>query len=251
MKPNPILPTTMLLLALFAVAPLFGQVNALKKSRIFITGAVYDSETKEPLSNARFSVHKSENYATYSNGRFSLFGNPGDTISYRYIGYKEMKVVIPDTLRQLEYLMGVFMPKDTILIPEIIIFPRIDVYPSIINKVEITEQMMNQAQKNVNKAAEEGLTRSVRQYDASLNTGKTLRGYEISAQHKGLLVTPENSVGISTAGYRTHYLQFGSPIVRSKKLANEPARQNEIELILTNHPFAGIDTSKNRKETNK
>ena len=64
------------------------------------------------------------------------------------------------------------------------------------------------------------------------------------AQNKGLLVTPENSVGISTSNYRTHYLQFGTPLIKAKKLSNEMVRQNEIELILANHEIMKIDTTK-------
>ena len=173
MKPNKIL-LSILLLALSVVTHGFGQVSSQKKTKIFITGGVYDSETKEPLSNARFTIHKSENYSTQSNGKFSLFGHPGDTISYRYLGYKEMHVIIPDTLKEMEYLMGIFMPKDTFLIPEIVIFPRIEVYPSIVKTVKMDEQMINQAQRNVNKAAIQGLKQPVKHYDAEMNAKKNV-----------------------------------------------------------------------------
>jgi hypothetical protein len=235
---------SLVLLSSMVIIPASAQDNAQKKLKIFITGAVYDNETKEPLSNAHFTIHQSENYATFSNGKFSLFGNPGDTISYRYIGYKEMKVVIPDTLKSMEYLMGVFMPKDTIHIPEVVIFPRIDDYPSIITKVGDNPQMINQAQKNVDKATFQGLTQPVKHYDAEMNAKKTLRGYELKAQNNGLLVTPENSIGFSTLNYRTNYLQFGTPIVRKKKITNEMVNQSEIDLILANHEIMRIDTTK-------
>ena len=88
-----------------------GQENTSKKIKIFITGAVYDSETKEPLSDTHFTIHKSENYSTHSNGKFSFFGNPGDTISYRYIGYKEMKVIIPDYIERDGVPDGCFYAK--------------------------------------------------------------------------------------------------------------------------------------------
>ncbi len=223
------------------------QVNAqnnLAKNKIFITGAVYDSETKEPLSNAQFNIHKSEIFSTFSKGKFSLYGNPGDTISYHYLGYKEMKVVIPDTLKRLEYLLGVFMPKDTFLIPEIVIFPRIESYPSIITDIKDNAEMINQAQINVNKATIQGLTTNVGAYNADMNTKMTLRNYEMKAQNNGLLVTPENSVGISNTSYHTHYLQFGSPAVRPGKMKNEMVNQNEINLIIAIHDIVRIDTTK-------
>ena len=155
-----------------------------------------------------------------------------------------MHVIIPDTLKQMEYLMGVFMPKDTILIPEIVIFPRIEIYPSMVKEVPVDAKMINQAQKNVNKAAVQGLTRPVKKYDADMNTRKTLREYQMEAQNKGLMVTPENSVGLSTNSYQTHYLQFGSKLVKSRKITNEMVRQSEIDLILANHRIAKSDTAK-------
>ena len=238
-----------LMLLMSSVSLVSGQDSLAKKTKIFITGAVYDSETREPLTNARFTLHRSESYATQANGKFSLYGLPGDTIAYRYLGYKEMHVVIPDTLKQMEYLMGVFMPKDTILIPEVVIFPRIEIYPSIVKEVNVDEKMINQAQKNVNRAAVQGLTQPVKNYDADMNAKKTLRGYEMKAQYKGLLVTPENSVGFSTSNYHTHYLQFGTPMVKAKKITNEMVRQNEIDLILANHEIMKIDTTKVQPKT--
>jgi hypothetical protein len=232
-----------LMLSMTQALTVNAQGNKSTKNKIFITGAVYDSETKEPLSNAQFNIRKSEIFTTFPKGNFSLYGNPGDTISYRYLGYKEMKVVIPDTLRQLEYLMGVFMPKDTILIPEIVIFPRIESYPSIVTDVKDNAKMINQAQINVDKATVQGLTTNVGAYNADMNAKMTLRSYEMKAQHNGLLVTPENSVGISNTSYQTHYLQFGSPLVRPGKMSNEMVNQNEINLIIAIHDIMRIDTT--------
>jgi hypothetical protein len=243
MRLQPIFLTLMLLLSSAAI-PAMGQERSSIQSKIFITGAVYDSQTKEPLINAHFILHRSENYSTQSNGKFSLFGHPGDTISYRYTGYKDINIIIPDTLKQMEYLMGVFMPKDTILLPEIVIFPRIENYPSIVSEVKVSDQMINQAQKNVNKAVIQGLTTQTTNYDAEMNAKKTFRGYEMKAQYKGLLVTPENSVGLSTANYQANYLQFGSPIMRKNKITNEMATRSEIDLILATHEVMKPDTTK-------
>jgi len=236
----------LLLMSMTLVTEVVGQMNSPKKNKIFITGAVYDSETKEPLTNAHFSVQKSGNFSTQTSGKFSLFGMPGDTISYNYLGYNELRVIIPDTLKEVEYLMGVFMPKDTFLIPEIIIFPRIENYPSIVSEVKVDERMINQAQKNVNKGVYQGLTQPVKKYDADMNAKNTMRGYEMKAQYKGLLITPENSAGLSTSNYQTHYLQFGSPLIRANKITYEMIRQNEIELLLVNHEAMKIDSIKSK-----
>lgn len=232
------------MMSLVLTGPAFAQESNTAKNKIFVTGAVYDSETREPLSNTQFSIHRNEVHTTYPKGRFSLFGQPGDTISYRYTGYKEIKIVIPDTLRQLEYLMGVFMPKDTILMPEVVIFPRAESYPTILTDVKDNEEMINQAQKNVNDATKQGLTRNVGTNDADMSAKSALRAYEMKAQYKGLLVTPENSVGVSNFSYHTHYLQFGSRMVRPGKMENRAASQHEIKMLLTIHEIMKVDSAR-------
>lgn len=236
--------TVLFLLSLTLGENATAQENKPAKNKIFITGAVYDSDTKEPLPDARFFIHKNELHTAMPKGRFSLYGNPGDTISWHYTGYKEMKIVIPDTLRQLEYLMGVFMPKDTVLIPEVVIFPRVESYPTILTDVKDNEEMINRAQKNVNNATIQGLTRNVGAMDADMSAKSALRAYEMKAQNKGLLVTPENSVGVSNTNYRTHYLQFGSRMASPGKMENQAASQNEIKLLLTVHEIMKLDTAR-------
>ena len=59
-----------------------------------------------------------------------------------------------------------------------------------------------------------------------------MRVYQMRAQNKGLLVTPENSVGISTQSYRTYNMMFGSPIIHSQRVIGELVTQTETEAII-------------------
>jgi hypothetical protein len=225
--------STILLLTYIYIVNGFGQITEPKHtSKLLITGAVYDSESKEPLSNAYFSINKNPGYTANEMGRFLTKGNPGDTITYSYLGYADVKVLIPDTLAALEYLLGIFMTKDTIMIPEIIIFPRSYKYPSIITNVKVDQETINNAQANVDRAVVQSLTQPVKTYDADMNAKQTMRTYEMRAQYKGQLATPENSAGVSTNSYHTYHLIYGSPIISSKKAAEEMITQSEEEILI-------------------
>ncbi len=224
---------TLLTLSLLSGSKLPAQITEKKTpGKLVITGIVYDKETREPLSNALFSINNNSYYTTNELGRFLIRGNPGDTITYSYVGYQRFNVLIPDTLAALEYLLGIFMTKDTILIPEIVIFPRTYSYPSIVNRNEVTREMIERAQINVNRAVYEGLTRPVTTYDADMNAKQTLRIYQMKAQYKGLVVTPENSVGVSNQSFRTYHLLYGSPISTVTKVSKEMITPGEAELII-------------------
>jgi hypothetical protein len=227
----------------------FGQTTDQKRTeKLLITGAVYDAESKEPLSNAYFSVNKNLGYTTNDMGRFLTKGNPGDTITYSYLGYADVKVLIPDTLAALEYLLGIFMTKDTIMIPEIVIFPRSYLYPSIITNVKVDQEMINNAQANVDRAVVQSLTQPVKAYDADMNAKQTMRTYEMRAQYKGLLVTPENSVGVSTSYSRTYNLIYGAPIISSKRTVDEMITQSEEEILIGQYLAGKRDASEKKQK---
>jgi len=199
---------------------------------VFITGITYDSQTHEPLSNANFKVNNKIGFTTNETGRFSFFGSPRDTIEFTFMGYQPSKLIIPDSLKSEEYVMGVFMHQQAIKLAEIIILPRVATTSMIINPVKTDQQTMNIAQNNVDKAVVEGLTRSPKVYDADMNAKKTMRTNQMRAEYKGMLVTPENSVGLSTQNYRTYNIIYGSPIITPHSDAREMITNSESAQLL-------------------
>ena len=162
-----------------------GQESKPTDGKLVITGSIFDSETREPLPNAYFSINEKPGYVANELGRFLIKGNPGDKITYSYLGYANFEVQIPDTLAAVEYLVGIFMTKDTIMIPEVVIFPR-TTGSSIVTQVNVDAQMLGNAQANVDKAVVQGLTQPVKEYDADMNAKRTMRVYQMRAQNKGL-----------------------------------------------------------------
>jgi len=211
----------------------YGQVQpAANGKSVFITGITYDSKTHEPLPNAIFKVNNKFSFATNETGRFSFTGSPSDTIVFTYMGYQPSMLVIPDSLKTEEYVMGVFMNEQAIKLNEIIILPRMASTSIMINQVKTDQQTMNIAQNNVDKAVVEGLTRAPKVYDAQMNAKKTFQTNQMRAEYKGMLVTPENSVGLSTQSFKTNSIIYGSPIITLHKAAKEMITNNESAILL-------------------
>ena len=201
-------------------------------SSVFITGITYDSKTLEPLSNTKFRINSRKGFNVSESGSFSYNGTPGDTLYFSYIGYQPTRLIVPDTLKSAEYVMGVFMQPDTIKLAEIIILPRMNNTSIMISPVKDDQNTMNIAQSNVNKAVVEGLTKSPTVYDANMNAKKTMRTNQMRAEYSGMLVTPENSVGISTQSYRTFRILYGTPIVSSSTAEKMVITNNESTILL-------------------
>jgi hypothetical protein len=206
------------------------QIKIIKP--IYITGITYDSKSLEPLSNANFSVNNKKWFSTNESGRFSFFGNPHDTLIFKYLGYQPSLIIIPDTLKSQEYVMGVFMQQKSVKLAEVIIMRRVAFSSFIINSVPSDEDAAIIAQHNVDKAVVEGLTKMPAAYDAEMNAKKTMRSNQIRMEYKGMLVTPENSAGISTQGYRTYRILYGMPITTRNKIAHEIINNAENEQLI-------------------
>lgn len=221
-----------------------GQISPDKKNRsIFITGVTFDSKTKEPLSGTSLSINNKHSFTTNEKGSFSFYGFPNDTIVFTYLGYSPILLIVPDSLKSEEYVMGVFMRESAIKLAEIIILRRIGTSSIMIKPVKTDQRTMNIAQNNVNRAVVEGLTQAPKVYDAEMNARKTLRSQQIHNEYKGMLVSPENGVGFSTLGYKTFNVIYGTPIIAPGKIAREMISSNESSLLIKN--YEAFQKSKN------
>jgi len=210
-----------------------GQVTLTPKIKpIFITGVTFDSKTKEPLPGAGFSINRKSSFATNETGRFSFSGFPNDTLVFTYMGYQPTMLIVPDTLKSEEYVMGVFMREQVMKLAEIIIMRRINSSSMIITPVQNDQRTMDIAQNNVDKAVIEGLTRAPKVYDADMNARKAMKTNQMRAEYKGMLVTPENAVGLSTITYKTFNVIYGTPVISSGKVAREMISTSESSQLL-------------------
>ncbi len=77
-----------------------------------------------PLPFAEIRI-KSTNRGVFSNenGFFSIAVKIGDTLQFRYIGYKDATYIVPTTLNQDHYTIFQILTKDEFLLPETVVYP--------------------------------------------------------------------------------------------------------------------------------
>jgi len=93
---------------------------------IQLSGVVVTDENGfvQPLPYVNIYV-KASRRGTYSSndGFFSLVARVGEIVVFSSIGYDDVEYVIPDTLTADRYSLFQIMTKDTILLPETVIYP--------------------------------------------------------------------------------------------------------------------------------
>lgn len=88
------------------------------------SGIIVASDSLTPVSFANIII-KGTHRGTISDyyGFFSFVAQTGDTIQFSSIGYKKAYFVIPDTLKEHRYSLIQVMIKDTVQLPEALIYP--------------------------------------------------------------------------------------------------------------------------------
>lgn len=116
----------LLLFALFLTGQAFCQTKVNQTNAIQFSGIVVAEEGKEiiflPYTN--ISVEgTSRGVITETDGFFSIVVVKGETVVFSRIGYENARLVIPDTLTSDHYSIVQVLNKDTILLPEAVIYP--------------------------------------------------------------------------------------------------------------------------------
>lgn len=161
---------------------LFGVDQAkaqLSNDLIQFSGMVLDGTDQDlvpvPFTNV---LVKGEGRGTYSdfNGFFSLVVKRGDQVEFSAVGYESVRFVIPDSLEENRYSMVQLMTRDTINLPEAVIFP----WPSRENfrleflAMDVTSEMQKRAVRNLAQESLERMRNEVRR-DGNENADYYLR----------------------------------------------------------------------------
>lgn len=114
-----------LLLFCFLITSVKAQVDP-NKNLIQFSGMVLDGSDSQlypvPFTNIYI---KNKGRGTYSDfkGFFSIVVEKGDSVGFSALGYKNVEIVIPDTLRDSRYSLIQLMSQDTFTLPTTIVFP--------------------------------------------------------------------------------------------------------------------------------
>lgn len=112
-----------ILLSLIWFPDVCGQVIGVPDSIVF-SGVVIDRESSASLPGVTCRYGALRGVVSDGEGCFRIRIARGDSVLFTYVGYKPVTVVVPDSLDEKEYMMGVFMSPDTLLLSEALIIRR-------------------------------------------------------------------------------------------------------------------------------
>lgn len=207
------------------------SAQTIKNDSLFFTGAIMDSEQSKALPFASFHINKNRVGTADAIGRFSFQVNIGDTIRYSFLGYRDVQVIVDDSLKQKKYLTGIFMTKDTIALEEVIILPRFGNFKDAFLKANINTKEYVNATNNVNDATYQALTTAFSPnatMDAKDNTDMLLKEHAAKVEYKGM-VSPDMMVGVSSDATFAGIKRFQRK--RKLKIPNTIITDKEIEML--------------------
>lgn len=154
-----------------------------------IAGVVYDRDSLMPLGGAVCRWGKQLQVAD-EGGRFFVEARVGDTLRFTHVGYVPADVVVADSLVGKDYLLGVFLGRDTVMLAEVLILPRI-------RRMEMRlDPMLQNAQYNLNQARW-AASRPVERMDREMNQRMSVEEFARRVEMKGM-VDVQFGVGLYT-----------------------------------------------------
>lgn len=155
------------LFLLLSAGALFGQQQRQSKNLVQFSGMVLDGSDEQlyPVPYTNILV-KGEGRGTYSDfkGFFSIVVEKGDTIVFSAVGYKTVEYNVPADLEDERYSVVQLMTRDTINLPEAVIFP----WPSREHfkleflAMDVTPELQQRAAENLATETLERMRKEVR-----------------------------------------------------------------------------------------
>jgi len=161
---------------------------------IIISGVVFDQDSLTPLPNTHYRLdRKNLAGATNFQGRFQAMVEPHDTLRFTHVGYKDSYFIVSDTLFPGEYLVGVFMDPDTILLEEVVVLPRFRNLRQQIMALEVApDPELANARRNLEVSTYQGLTGQGIQWDADMS--QQIQAFRMQQEAMNLGMIPPNEM---------------------------------------------------------
>lgn len=187
---------------------------------VFLTGVICDRDSVQPLPEAVYRLGKSVR-GVDAQGRFSVRVEVGDTLYFSHVGFESVEVVISDTLKKDDYLLGIFMVRDTIELAEVMVLPRF-----FMEEFKMDANLMN-ARNNMNQAVY-AASRPVKEMDREMNQKMVINDFARRVEMKGMV---DVKLGIGT-----NTLAALQGLMRARRVADKGKmiRTEEIDLLKKN-----------------
>lgn len=172
---------------LFFLFVLLTQAAAAQQpDRILFHGVILDADSRQPLTGAHYRISGGRVGAADGKGMFSLFARHNDTITFTCVGYKEYRLTVHDTLRAREYVAGIYLSSDTLMIAEVVVIPRIgNLKAEIMAERPATDQELINATNNLRLSAYQGLVNPGKLGDPDTNYELMRQKQRYEAYEKG------------------------------------------------------------------
>lgn len=203
---------------IFFICIWVGGVNAQRVYRtdtIAFSGIIINTETNLPLPDVTCRLGR---VGTVSNkaGQFAMRAGRGDSVQFSHVGFAPYTIVVPDSLVEPEYILGIFMSPDTIVLAEVIIIRRFG---------ESQRQKMMYARNNMSGVLKQAYA-PVKGMDAAMNQQMMINKYARSVEMRGHV-----DVGL---GIGTQSLDAYKKLQLQKKKTGEQVwlENKEIDLLI-------------------
>ncbi|MFZ2287138.1 MAG: hypothetical protein WAV93_09155 [Bacteroidales bacterium] len=173
-----------ILFFLSALLPL--AATAQQQGPILFHGVILDADTRQPLTGAHYSISGARAGAADSRGMISFYAHYRDTVTFTCVGYKEYRMTVQDTLRAREYVAGIYLSSDTLMIAEVVVVPRFgNIRTEIMSERPAAGQELINATNNLRLSAYQGLVNAGRLGDPATNYELLRQRQRYEAYEKG------------------------------------------------------------------
>jgi hypothetical protein len=176
-----------------------GYSQELQKNgaQILFHGFIMDAKTQTPLAGSQITINRSFSSISGDDGKFAFNVSRNDTVIFSRLGYKSTILLVSDTLTGKEYVAGIYMHSDTLLIGEVIIIPRFtNLKSELLNSRTGLNPEMENARYNLEISAFQGRITQNKLGDPEVNYEYLRQKQKINAYEKGGIPS-ERIVGIS------------------------------------------------------
>lgn len=169
------------------------STSAQQADPILFHGVILDADTRLPLTGAHYQVRGMgpegtgrSSGAADSRGMVSFYARHHDTITFTSVGYKDYQMTVHDTLRAMEYVAGIYLTTDTLLMAAVVVMPRIgNIRAAIMSVPPATNQELINATNNLRISAYQGLTSASKLGDPASNYEVLRQQQRYAAYEKG------------------------------------------------------------------
>jgi len=219
-----------IILIFFTLNASFGQAQENSETRIIFHGIVMDAGSLVPVSNSQILINNVFSSVSNNDGTFSFYVNRTDTVLFKHLGYKQTSFFVSDTLKGLEFVAGVYMQSDTLLIGEVVIVPRfINLKSKIMKAPGRVPSTFENARYNVAISSYQGRTTQGKLGDASSNYEYLHQKSRIDVYEKGQIPSDQiagfNPLLLIPAAYLLLHGPPEKPAPFGEKLTQEELSQ--------------------------